>query len=249
MRDRSTLRRWCTLLLIGTAAAACAPNEDGKAIDSANAPPAAPAATSGVDSGAPKLLPRDEANASFQEFRARTLDALARKDTAYLYGMLAPEIRNTFGGDDGIEGFRRVWTMENAAQSDVWTALTRVLNMGGQQPTDSNFTAPYVYAFWPDSMDSFGFLAVTKSDARVYETPAEGAVVKGTASHSILRFKNWRGLGESGVAADSTWAQLELSGGATGWMRGADVYSPVSWRAMFVKRGDRWLMIFFVAGD
>lgn len=202
-----------------------------------------------IDSGAPKLEPRDEANASFQEFRARTLAALARKDTAYLYGMLAPEIKNTFGDDDGVEGFRRIWRMENAAGSSVWTALSRVLSMGGQQPTDSNFTAPYVYAFWPDSMDSFGFVAVTKSDGRVYESPAESSPVKGIASHSILRFKNWQGLGESGVAADSSWAQIELPGGATGWMRGADVYSPVSWRAMFMKRGDRWLMIFFVAGD
>ena len=202
-----------------------------------------------IDSGAPKLDPRDEASPSFREFRARTIEALARKDTAYLYGMLAPEIKNTFGGDDGIDGFRRVWKMDNPATSEVWTALARVLNMGGQQATDSNFTAPYVYAFWPDSMDSFSFVAVTKADARVHETAGASSTVKGIASHSILRFKNWQGLGESGVAVDSTWAEVELPGGATGWLRGTDVYSPVSWRAMFMKRGDRWLMVFFVAGD
>jgi hypothetical protein len=202
-----------------------------------------------MDSGAPKLEPRDEADASFREFRTRTLEALSRRDTTYLYGMLAPEIRNTFGDDDGIDGFRRVWNMNDATTSHVWAALTRVLNMGGQQPTDSNFTAPYVHAFWPDSMDAFGFVAVTMADARIHEAPGNGSTVKGAASYSILRFRNWHGLPESGVATDSSWAEVELPGGATGWMRGVDVYSPVSWRAMFVRRGERWVMIFFVAGD
>ena len=200
-----------------------------------------------VDSGAPRFVPRDEANASFREFRARAMEALARKDTAFLFGILAPEIKNTFGGDDGIEGFKRVWTM-NEPESPVWTALARVLSMGGQQATDSNFTAPYVYAFWPDSIDAFGHVAVV-DDAVVREQPDPAARALGTASNSILRFKDWKGLGQGGVAADSTWAQVQLPGGASGWIRGAEVYSPVSWRAMFIKRGDQWLMIFFVAGD
>ena len=38
-----------------------------------------------VDSGAPKLLPRDEANESFRQFRSEALRALANKDTAFLY--------------------------------------------------------------------------------------------------------------------------------------------------------------------
>jgi hypothetical protein len=202
-----------------------------------------------LDSGAPKLEPRDEADASFREFRARTLEALARRDTTYLYGMLAPEIRNTFGDDDGIAGFRRVWHMDNPSTSQVWTALTRVLNMGGQQPTDSTFTAPYVHAFWPDSIDAFGFVAVTRTAALIHEGPGSDTPARGSASHSMLPIKTWQGLDESGVASDSTWAQVGLPGGATGWMRGVDVYSPVSWRAMFVKRGNRWSMIFFVAGD
>lgn len=201
-----------------------------------------------VDSGAPVLRPRDEANESFQAFRSDALRALAQHDTAFLYRLIAPEIRNTFGGDDGVEGFRRIWKMDTPG-TDVFTALMRVLTMGGQQSSDSQFVAPYVYAFWPDSLDAFGHVAVTGDTVRVLEAPLANARVLGAASNSILKFKEWKGMPASGVASDTTWAQVQLPDGSTGWIRGASVYSPVSWRAFFVRRDNRWWMIFFVAGD
>ena len=225
-------------------AAACARTESGEPADSTISSPQLTA----VDSGAPRLLLRDEANASFQEFRSKTLAALARKDTTYLYGMLAPEIRISFGPDEGIDGFRRMWKLDDP-DTDVWKALTRVLTMGGDQPTDSNFVAPYVYAFWPDSIDAFGYVAVTGDEIPVQEAPDTSSRVLGVASYSILKFKEWKGLPESGIEVDTTWAQVELPTGAAGWIRGASVYSPVSWRAMFIRRGDRWVMVLFVAGD
>ena len=225
---------------------ACAGSDDAAEPDSLPADPVVTYAF--VDSGAPKLLPRDEANESFREFRSRALGALARQDTTFLYAMIAKEIRTSFGGDDGVEGFRRTWKMD-APGSDVWTALMRVLTMGGQQPSDSQFTAPYVYAFWPDSMDSFEHVAVIGDSVLVLEAPAAGARVLGSALNSIVKFREWKGMPSSGVAADTTWAQVQLPNGASGWIRGASVYSPVSWRAMFIRREARWQMILFVAGD
>ncbi|HEX6941682.1 MAG TPA: hypothetical protein VF128_02075 [Gemmatimonadaceae bacterium] len=201
-----------------------------------------------VDSGAPKLLPRDEANESFRQFRSDALRAFASRDTTFLYGMLAPEIRNSFGGDDSVAGFRRLWKTDEPT-SDVWTALIRVLTMGGQQSSDSQFTAPYVYAFWPDSIDAFEHVAVVGDSVRVHDAPAAGSRILGGALHSILKFREWRGLPASGVAADTTWAKVLLPNADSGWIRGASVYSPVGWRAMFVRRGGRWLMVFFVRGD
>jgi hypothetical protein len=201
-----------------------------------------------IDSGAPKLPPRDEANASFREFRSQLLDALSRKDTAFLYGILAPGIRTSFGGDGGIDGFKRQWHMDDP-ETPVWTALSRLLSMGGKQSTDTNFVAPYVYAFWPDSMDAFEHIAVIGSAARLHQQPLADARVVGTVDHSILRVREWRGLSAAGVPADTIWANVQLPSGASGWIRSADVYSPVGWRAMFVRQGNRWSMVFFVAGD
>ena len=201
-----------------------------------------------IDSGAPKLLPRDEANASFREFRTQLLDALARKDTTFLYGILTPEIKNSFGGDEGIDGFKRLWEMDNPA-TPVWTALSRLLAMGGEQSSDTIFVAPYVYAFWPDSLDPFEHIVATGSSVKVHEQPLTDARVLGAVDHSILRVREWKGLSSSGVPADTIWAHVQLPSGLQGWIRSADVYSPVGWRAMFVRHGDRWVMIFFVAGD
>jgi hypothetical protein len=226
--------------------AACVKEEVTHESDSSR--PDSAAVTTMVDSGAPKLLPRDEANESFREFRNNALRALASRDTTFLYGILAPEIKNSFGGDDSVSGFRRLWETDKP-NSDVFTALIRVLTMGGQQTTDSQFTAPYVSAFWPASIDAFEHVAVIGDRVRVHEAPVPDSRVVGGAMHSILRLREWRGLPASGVAADTTWAKVLLPNADSGWIRGASVYSPVGWRAMFVQRGGRWLMIFLVRGD
>ena len=225
--------------------AACTRGDVAQQADSTSVEPVAVAM---IDSGAPKLLPRDEANASFREFRSRLLDALSRKDTAFLYGILAPGIKTSFGGDGGIDGFKRQWRMDDP-ETPVWTALSRLLSMGGEQSTDTNFVAPYVYAFWPDSLDAFEHIAVIGSAARLHQQPLADARVVGAVDHSILRVREWRGLSAAGVPADTISANVQLPSGASGWIRSADVYSPVGWRAMFVRHGDRWSMVLFVAGD
>jgi hypothetical protein len=243
------LRNWFVVAaspVVLLAAVGCAPDDDAQLTTDTTVPTPATTLTI-VDSGAPKLLPRDEANASFHAFRAEAIEALARKDTAWLYGILAPEIKNTFGGDDGIEGFKRVWRMDDPG-TQVWSALSRILNMGGQQTSDSTFVAPYVFAFWPDSIDAFSYVAITDSAATVHAEPSPASPALGVASYSIVRVGEWKGRGESDVPGDTTWASVQLPA-ARGWVRGADVYSPVGWRAMFTRRGDRWLMILFVAGD
>jgi hypothetical protein len=249
-----SLRRFTTLL-IALACGCGAPAEDRVQPDSTSHPAAPPAPAPPaqerlpvVDSGAPVLLPRDEADTSFQRFRTRALQALSARDTSFLYGILAPDIKNSFGGDDSIAGFKRIWRMAEGSTA-VWDALARVLQMGGRQQGDTTFIAPYVYAFWPDSVDPFEHVAVVTPNATVHEAPAPTARAIGTLSHSVLKLEEWQNLAESGVATDSTWARVRLPGGRTGWVRGKHVYSPVGWRAFFVKRDGRWIMQLFVAGD
>jgi hypothetical protein len=200
-----------------------------------------------IDSGAPRLEPRDEANASFKEFRERTLAALARRDTAYLHSIVAAEIRTSFGDGGGLGDFKQMWKTSEAS-SPVWETLRRVLEMGGKQTSDSMFTAPYVYAFWPDSIDAFSHIAVTTPDAAVHALPNAGAPTLGSARHSILRAVEWTNVPGDAVPSDTSWVKVEWRD-RSGWLRVADAWSPVSWRAMFARRGERWLMVLFVAGD
>jgi hypothetical protein len=197
--------------------------------------------------GLPKLLPVDQADAGFAAFRTEVLAALQRKDTTYLFGLLVPEVKNTFGGDDSIAGFRRLWKPADP-QSQIWEALRRALSMGGKM-TDSTFSFPYVYAFWPDSIDAFAHVAITGENVTVHEDADEQAPVIASLSHDIVPVDSWQKLGEPGVATRESWAQIKLPGDRTGYVNGLNAYSPVSWRGFFQKRDGRWKLIFFVAGD
>jgi hypothetical protein len=201
-----------------------------------------------VDVGAPKLLPVDQADASFRVFRDSTLAALARQDTTFLYDILSPDIRISFGADGGIADFRRMWAMDDP-DTRVWRDLARVLRMGGAFASDSTFMAPYVYAVWPDSIDAFEFVAVTSPQTAVRSAPETQADTIGTASYSILRLGEWRGMPETAVEPDTSWAGVVLPDGRTGWLRAEDVHSPVGWRAIFTRSDGRWVMDAFIAGD
>ncbi len=201
-----------------------------------------------IDSGLPRLEPRDEANASFREFREKALAALAGRDTTFLHAIVAAEIRTSFGGGGGLADFRKMWKTSDPS-STIWAVLTRVLEMGGQLSSDSVFMAPYVYAFWPDSIDAFSHVAVTTADALVHARPDTASQASGTASHSILRALEWSTVPGDAVPSDTSWVRVEGSDRRSGWIRTADVYSPVSWRAQFMRRSNRWVMILLVAGD
>ena len=228
-------------------ALACVSGEAGGGADSAR--DSVPESVSvPIDSSAPRLEPRDDANASFKEFRERTLAALSRKDTAYLHNIVAPEIRTNFGDGGGLSDFKQMWKTSDPS-SLVWVTLRRVLEMGGKHESDSMFTAPYVFAFWPDSIDAFSHIAVTTANASVHARPDAGSPTLGSASHSILRAVEWTNIPGDAVPSDTSWVRVEWGDRRSGWLRVADAWSPVSWRAMFARRGERWVMVLFVAGD
>jgi hypothetical protein len=56
------------------------------------------------------LLPVDEAvsRPDFFTFRARLAAAVAQRDTAAILEVIHPDIKSSFGGDDGIEDFNRI---------------------------------------------------------------------------------------------------------------------------------------------
>ncbi len=233
---------WLLPLFLVSCGPAGSPDAGGENSDSSRV--IAPA----IDSGAPRLLPRDEANESFRRFRTELVEALGRRDTTYLLSILAPEIRNSFGDNFGIDGFRDMWRIGDP-DSPIWATLTRALELGGGHRSDTVFTAPYVYAFWPDTLDGFTYAAVIGSNVPVHSTPDSAAAVLGTASHSILEVKEWREPDGQRGGPGLGWAQVVLLGGARGWVRGRDIYSPTGWRGIFARRGDRWLLTVFVAGD
>ena len=236
------------VLVAGLLLASCgdAQRAGNGAADSVGTMPPQSAAPPAV-TGLPKLLPIDEADASFSAFRSEVLAALQRKDTVYLYRMLAPEIKTGFGGGDSIAGFKRMWQPSNS-ESQVWDALTRALSLGGKL-TDSTFVFPYVYAVWPDSIDAFEHAAITGENVLAHEDADEQSPAVASLNRDVVAVGGWQRLGDKGVPTRASWAQIKLPSGDTAFVNGLSVYSPVSWRGFFQKRGGRWILTMFVAGD
>jgi hypothetical protein len=201
-----------------------------------------------VDS-ARKFRPVDESaqDTSFARFRSSLLDAVQRRDTTFLYSVLAAEIKNSFGGDDSISGFRRLWKPDSP-DSRVWDVIARLFQLGATREGEA-FVAPYVYSKWPQDLDAFENAAIVSERAIVRALPNDTAQALGTLSYEIVPAREWVGLEENGAHGPHTWAHVRLGAARLGWVKGADVYSPVGYRAFFEKRNGAWKMVILVAGD
>lgn len=192
---------------------------------------------------AEQFLPVDEATQrpSFFSFRASLLEAIARHDVDAVLAIVSPDVKNGFGGNDGIEAFRKTWKLDRA-DSTFWQEMTRVLAMGGTFDDDGNFIAPYVYSEWPEELDAFGHVAVVGSRVSVREAPDEKAKAVTMANFEILEHV------PSKQETDA-WVRVRREDGTVGFVSRDYVQSPVGYRAMFRETNGRWQLVFFVAGD
>lgn len=189
------------------------------------------------------LKPVDQAIAQpdFFTFRARLQTALARHDAEAVLAVVHKDIKNSFGGDDGIEEFRKTWSLDKP-DSKLWETLATVLALGGIFESDGSFTAPYVYTSWPEELDAFDHVAVTGSGVRVRSEPNTTAPTLATLTFSIVEC-----LPDNDP--DKPWVSIRLPGGKTGYIDRRYVRSSIDYRASFSKIDGRWQMTFFLAGD
>lgn len=189
------------------------------------------------------LKPEDEGMRSpdFVAFRTGLRQAIARRDVPALLRVVHPNIKNTFGDDNGIDAFKRRWRLDRA-DSKVWSELGAVLALGGSFQDPDQFVAPYVYSKWPEALDAFDHVALVGSNVRVREAPGTNARILAMLSHAILRLKGPGSTSES-------WTAVVLPDGRAGYVASRLVRSPIGYRAFFARTEGRWLMTMFVAGD
>ena len=191
----------------------------------------------------PRLEPVDEGarEPDFLAFRTGLRQTVERRDVAALLRVVHPNIKNSFGGDDGIDAFKRLWRLDRA-DSKVWRELGAVLALGGTFLDPDQFVAPYVASKWPETSDAFDDVALVGSNVRVRGAPSTKGQVLTTMSYAILR------LGKPGSRSEE-WTAVVLPDGRRGYVASHLVRSPVDYRAFFARSGGRWLMTVFVAGD
>ena len=208
-----------------------------------------------ADQSPGKLFPVDEGQVSpaFVRFRSDLLDAVRRKDTAFVMQLVDRNSKISFGGEGGKNGFRIMWGLgSDYRASPLWDVLDQVLRLGGQfaDTTQRVFIAPYVYAMWPDAYDAFTHGAITGSRVRVREKPGTEAAVLGALTYDIVGYSGTRTPHADTIGSDAyPWYQVTLDDGRTGWVFGKYFRSPIDFRAAFERAADGWRLQFLVAGD
>ena len=192
------------------------------------------------------VVPVDEAigDPEFFVFRARLQAALATQDTAEVLKIVAPDIRNSFGGDGGRDEFREQWNLAQPEHSSLWGVLALVLALGGRFHGDSAFYAPYTFEGTPG--DGFEALAVLGRSVLIRAEPSTAAAIVDTVSFEAVT--RWR-EGPSSHRDTEGWEPVRTSKNRTGWVSSRFVRSPIDYRAGFLRQHGRWWLQLLVAGD
>jgi hypothetical protein len=196
-----------------------------------------------VSAAQTQLLPVDQAASvpDFFSFRARLQIAVAKRDVATIESALSKDVKLSFGGDEGLEGFRRMWN-PSAPDSGLWETLASVLALGGTFAPDGTFTAPYVFAQWPQDKDAFTNMAAIGTGIRVRSAPRATGPVLATLDYSIVEIVEY-------PAAEVKWVQVKLGQRQTGFVDSRFLRSPIDYRIHFAKLDGRWQVLLFLAGD
>lgn len=190
-----------------------------------------------------ELPPVDEAAAQpdFFTFRAHLLAAIVRQDREALLSVVHENIKNSFGGNDGIAEFKNVWEIDSP-DSRVWFRLGTVLALGGTFEENGTFVAPYTFSRWPKEFDAFDHIAVIGSNVRVRSVPRRDAPVLTRVSFCILETLPPK-------QSNGGWVAVRLPDGQTGYIAEKFARSPIDYRAIFQKQEGGWRLIVFLAGD
>jgi hypothetical protein len=199
--------------------------------------PTVPIATLG------RLAPEDDAPsvAAINAIRDTLLRIVAARDTTALLAFVTPETKLSFGGDEGLEGFRTLWLAPDAV-GDLWQVLEDILRHGGSAPSETEFVAPWWFtARYPEAADPFTSVVAIDSAVPVYAAPDRTSPVLGVLRYDIVTVVD--------TLLPAAWTAVRVNDARLGFVSSAAVRSPVGYRLKLERTDGRWRLVFFLAGD
>jgi hypothetical protein len=198
-----------------------------------------------------KLVPVDEgaSDPSWPRFKARLLEALARRDQQFVLDIVDRKIRNT-SGVEGQAEFKKLWEPHSAA-SPLWTELPKLLFLGSvvvkRDAKTSELCAPYVYYKWPDDPGGDASGAIIAKETLLKAEPAANSVTLGALSYDLVAVSDWEVADQNKESAQK-WVKLK-AGTREGYVPEEHVRSPLEYRACFVNSGARWRLTELEVGE
>lgn len=203
-----------------------------------------------------RLYPVDEGplDTSFFVFREWLLGVIAQKDVLQLMHVVDPDIRCTFGEENGVAVFVNTWGLDTPAKtqrSPLWAELSAILRGGGIfDAQKQNFTAPYWFATFPDDADALESGVILGSGVRLRATPDVDSEIVQTISYNIVALLEVAPEKDTIGSAIFPWYKVKLSDGKEGYVFGQFLGSPLGYRAGFARLpNNSWRMNMLVAGD
>ncbi len=180
-------------------------------------------------------------DAAFDKYRAQLNRAVRNRDAAALKALAAPDLTVNFNGDVGWTDFAKGWGLDTAPKSSkLWAEMEGALALGcGVAPDGRYRVMPGMFEAIGDDVDIFDLVSVRAGTALRATASAQGRVIATLDWHAA----------EVVEGEDDVWIKVKLLDGRIGWVAGDRLVSPVGYRLVSEKRGGRWLMTAFVAGD
>ena len=184
--------------------------------------------------------PRDEciADTSLAAFVTNLKDVVRRKDAKALLAMTAPDIEFELGDSATRAGFAKEWKLDKPATSGLWKELGTVLADGCSLDKDGG-SAPYWYAHGPN-VDAGEDGVISGERVNLRASPSK--------TGKVLRTVDWESV-TIGAETDSGFTEVTLSDGTKGYIANDFIWNGYGYRALFQKRGGKWMITAFLAGD
>lgn len=197
------------------------------------------------------VTPVDEAknDASFYAFREKLVAAVKKRDAKYISSIVDRDIKNSFGGNDGIEEFKKRWKI-NGSKSEFWDEFLPVITNGGKfikEGTNKLFFAPYSFNSFPDDLDAFSYSVIFGNNVNLRSKADAVSPVVSSLSYNIVEIVE--AVKEKENAEKVLWYEVKTLGGKRGFVKAEFVRSPIDYRAGFEKKNGKWKMTAFIAGD
>ncbi|MDB5810160.1 MAG: hypothetical protein JWN94_2282 [Betaproteobacteria bacterium] len=198
-----------------------------------------------------KLAPVDEgaSDPNWPRFKARLVEALAKRDQQFVLGIVDRRIRN-MSGTDGEAEFKKLWELQSA-DGPLWTELAKLLFLGSvyvkRDAKTQELCAPYVYYRWPRDNAGNASGAVIARETLLKAQPAANAVTLASLSYDLVAVADWE-VADQNKESTQKWVKLK-SGATEGYVPEEHVRSPLEYRACFASSGTRWRMTALEVGE
>lgn len=197
------------------------------------------------------VKPVDEAknDASFFAFRTKLIEAAKKRDAKYVLSILDRDIKNSFGGNEGIGEFKNFWKINNA-NSKFWGEFLPVITNGGKfikEGSNKLFFAPYTFTSFPGDLDAFSHNIITGDKVKLRLKADANSPVVASLSYNVVEILESVKAKEN--IEEVSWYEIKTLGGKRGYVKAEFARSPIDYRAGFEKKGGKWKMTAFIAGD